>query len=235
MQTQGIALLQHTVVDPHRLGQLYTIDRQIPFAIRQGDRHTGGRLNKSDRLVVRQTGHRRYPALKAVDLDGFGCAVVQVQVQFSVRSSQVSPVERRPERIATRVVDGFTVAGHPGSDTLEDRLGFRGQAAVAHRTDVDQKVRAAGCAARDHVDDLAGLFPVVVGFLVAPGVIERDQALLGYVHGNGRDLVIAQIVIVGDDVADARIDQAVGLDRFDERIQLMALLRRDVMRVVKPH
>lgn len=158
---------------------------------------------------------------------------MDMQVELAVAGRAVTP-RQRPEWCRAGAVQRALVSVDPISDLAQDaRGGFR-DAAETVRTDVEQ----VSPTPTDHLGQPPGQLPRALEVLVvpgvAPGVVVGVAGLPQAGAGEGGDLLIAERVVVSETVADAAVDQTVGLQLVDQVDQHLRLRRRDRPRRVEP-
>ncbi len=138
------------------------------------------------------------------------------------------------ERASGGAVDGLPVDGHPAADGAQPLGAGPRDHPLRGGAHVEQVVHALAGQVDQQQDQRVRRFPVVVGALVAPRVIEGGRRLVVGADAPRRDLVVAQAAVVAHVVADAARDQAVGLQLVHEVAQLDRVLAADGVGGVEP-
>src|SRR5256885_2335649 len=171
-----------------------------------GEAHAKTVLLKIDFLASGEETRGFYLRLQTSDdsvIAGPEMDVGEKRVPFAGEASVI----RTPGLTRLRVVDGLAVAPHPPADFLEDAGGLLGDAAVGARADVQQIIASVSRARDQILNDSPRIFPVVVGALIAPTVVQGHAGLPSapfFVRGNlllGSGEIPRQLVaIVNDNV-----------------------------------
>ena len=112
----------------------------------------------------------------------------------------------------------------PPAHFPQDIDGRRGNPPQIVRADIQEIVDAALVQVFLDRRDLVSAFPVVVKGLIAPGIVQRRRRFKQHVAlVVVRNLIISRRRVIAMPVADARIDQAIGLVGLHHAVQLIAL------------
>ena len=114
------------------------------------------------------------------------------------------------EGIAIR--DRFPTAfPEPLSHGADDPYRFFRNGSIAARTDIQQQIAVSGARGQQHIDDFDGSFPILIGGVVSPMVVERDAGFPRPPRGRRGQMLFRRAEISRQTVPP--VEEQSGLDR----------------------